>query len=231
MVKNPLVPVARTASLSARSAVRRARIGPGRRGRVAEPLEIGLGERAFPGEGLAGDEPGPVAVPRRPRSPRAAPRRSSARRLRRPPRTHATASVAAHDAPIASAAGVSAGLDAAGLRRLHDRLAAHTESGQVPGLVALVARGDDVHTEVLGHAGARRPGAAATRRHLPHRLADQADRRRGRHAPGGRRRAVALRSRSTSCCRSWPTGGCCAAWRARWTTRSRRHGPSRSRTC
>ncbi len=47
---------------------------------------------------------------------------------------------------------MSAGLDAAGLRRLHDRLAAHTESGQVPGLVALLARGDDVHTEVLGHA-------------------------------------------------------------------------------
>jgi CubicO group peptidase (beta-lactamase class C family) len=47
---------------------------------------------------------------------------------------------------------VSAGLDAAGLRRLHRRLAAHTESGQVPGLVALLARGDDVHTEVLGHA-------------------------------------------------------------------------------
>ena len=48
--------------------------------------------------------------------------------------------------------GVSAGLDPAGLRGVHDRLAAHTESGQVPGLVALLARGDDVHVEVLGHA-------------------------------------------------------------------------------
>jgi CubicO group peptidase (beta-lactamase class C family) len=47
---------------------------------------------------------------------------------------------------------MSAGFSAAGLRRVHDRLAAHTESGQVPGLVALLARGDDVHTEVLGHA-------------------------------------------------------------------------------
>ena len=47
---------------------------------------------------------------------------------------------------------MSAGLSPAGLPRLHDRLAAHTESGQVPGLVALLARGDDVHTEVLGHA-------------------------------------------------------------------------------
>jgi CubicO group peptidase (beta-lactamase class C family) len=47
---------------------------------------------------------------------------------------------------------VSAGLHDAGLRRLHDRLVAHTESRQVPGLVALLARGDDVHVEVLGHA-------------------------------------------------------------------------------
>jgi CubicO group peptidase (beta-lactamase class C family) len=47
---------------------------------------------------------------------------------------------------------VSAGLDVAGLRRLHERLAASTESGEVPALVALLARGDDVHTEVLGHA-------------------------------------------------------------------------------
>ncbi|HWD56231.1 MAG TPA: serine hydrolase domain-containing protein [Acidimicrobiales bacterium] len=42
------------------------------------------------------------------------------------------------------------GLDAAGLTRLRDRLSAHVESGAVPGLAALVACGDDVHTEVLG---------------------------------------------------------------------------------
>ncbi len=42
------------------------------------------------------------------------------------------------------------GLEAAGLRRLHDRLARHVESGEVPALVALVARGGDVHTDVLG---------------------------------------------------------------------------------
>jgi CubicO group peptidase (beta-lactamase class C family) len=48
--------------------------------------------------------------------------------------------------------GVTAGLDAAGLRNLHDRLTVHAESRQVPGLVALLARGGDVHVEVLGHA-------------------------------------------------------------------------------
>lgn len=44
----------------------------------------------------------------------------------------------------------SPGLQRAGLDRLHDRLAAHVERRDVPGLVALVARGDDVHVEVLG---------------------------------------------------------------------------------
>ncbi len=42
------------------------------------------------------------------------------------------------------------GLDPTGLARLCDLLGAHVESGAVPGLTALVARGDDVHVEVLG---------------------------------------------------------------------------------
>jgi CubicO group peptidase (beta-lactamase class C family) len=42
------------------------------------------------------------------------------------------------------------GFDPAGLARLHDRLADHVERGEVPGLAALVACGDDVHVEVLG---------------------------------------------------------------------------------
>ena len=44
----------------------------------------------------------------------------------------------------------SPGLDSAGLDRLRDRLAAHIERRDVPGLAALVARGEDVHVEVLG---------------------------------------------------------------------------------
>jgi len=42
------------------------------------------------------------------------------------------------------------GLDPAGLGRLHDLLSAHVERREVPGLAALVARGDGVHVEVLG---------------------------------------------------------------------------------
>ncbi len=41
-------------------------------------------------------------------------------------------------------------LSRAGLTRLHDLLAAHVDEGQLPGLVALLARGDDVHVEVIG---------------------------------------------------------------------------------
>ncbi|HEU5331449.1 MAG TPA: serine hydrolase domain-containing protein [Actinocrinis sp.] len=44
----------------------------------------------------------------------------------------------------------TSGLDPAGLARLHDLLSAHVERRDVPGLAALVARGDDVHVEVLG---------------------------------------------------------------------------------
>ena len=42
------------------------------------------------------------------------------------------------------------GLDPGRLERLHDRLADHVARGQVPGLAALVACGDDVHVQVLG---------------------------------------------------------------------------------
>ncbi|HSZ36535.1 MAG TPA: serine hydrolase domain-containing protein [Acidimicrobiales bacterium] len=49
------------------------------------------------------------------------------------------------------------GLDPGGLARLHDRLRAHVDSGRVPGLTALVARGDEVHVEVLGTKGSDDP--------------------------------------------------------------------------
>ncbi|MBV9282187.1 MAG: beta-lactamase family protein [Chloroflexi bacterium] len=42
------------------------------------------------------------------------------------------------------------GLSGVRLGRLHDVLAGYVERGDVPGLAALVARGDDVHVEVLG---------------------------------------------------------------------------------
>ena len=44
----------------------------------------------------------------------------------------------------------ASGLTPAGLQRLHESLAAHVERGEVPAVAALVARGGDVHAEVLG---------------------------------------------------------------------------------
>jgi hypothetical protein len=44
----------------------------------------------------------------------------------------------------------AAGLTAAGLNRLHATAQRHVGDEQVPGLVALVARGDQVHVEALG---------------------------------------------------------------------------------
>src|SRR4051812_15529698 len=37
-----------------------------------------------------------------------------------------------------------------GLARVHEAIAAHVEAGAMPGLVALVARGEDVHVDVIG---------------------------------------------------------------------------------
>jgi Beta-lactamase len=48
-------------------------------------------------------------------------------------------------------------LTSAGRREIHDAAAAHVGDDRVPGLVALVAHGDDVHVEALGSLGIGRP--------------------------------------------------------------------------
>jgi CubicO group peptidase (beta-lactamase class C family) len=50
-------------------------------------------------------------------------------------------------------------LNSDGLQRLHDRLQGHVERGGVPGIVALVAHGGEVHLEVLGHPALDDPAA------------------------------------------------------------------------
>src|ERR1700722_13437942 len=42
-------------------------------------------------------------------------------------------------------------LSESGLTYLHDVMASHVDRGLVPGLIALVAHGDDVHVEVIGN--------------------------------------------------------------------------------
>jgi len=51
----------------------------------------------------------------------------------------------------------SAGLSQPRLNRLHDVLLGHVERKELPGLVALVSRGDDVHVETLGGMSFRHP--------------------------------------------------------------------------
>ncbi|MFE8946304.1 serine hydrolase domain-containing protein [Streptomyces sp. NPDC007856] len=61
------------------------------------------------------------------------------------------------------------GFAEAGLRRLHDVLARHVESGKIPGLVALFSRGDETHVEALGTM--RHDGGAPMRRDAIFRMA------------------------------------------------------------
>jgi CubicO group peptidase (beta-lactamase class C family) len=42
------------------------------------------------------------------------------------------------------------GLSSEGLAHLHEVMTAHVEAGEMPGLVTLVARGDDVHVDAIG---------------------------------------------------------------------------------
>ncbi|MEU4572055.1 serine hydrolase domain-containing protein [Nonomuraea sp. NPDC023979] len=61
------------------------------------------------------------------------------------------------------------GFTKTGLSRLHDVLARHVESGRIPGLVALVSRGDETHVETIGTM--RHDGGAPMRRDTIFRMA------------------------------------------------------------
>ncbi|NRQ40903.1 beta-lactamase family protein, partial [Nonomuraea sp. NN258] len=61
------------------------------------------------------------------------------------------------------------GFSAAGLRRMRDTLARHVDSGRIPGLVALVSRGEETHVEVLGTM--RHEGGAPMSRNTIFRMA------------------------------------------------------------
>ncbi|PNE38115.1 hypothetical protein AOB60_28760 [Streptomyces noursei] len=61
------------------------------------------------------------------------------------------------------------GLSETGLRRIHDVLARHVDSGKIPGLVALVSRGGQTHVEAVGTM--RHDGGAPMRRDTIFRMA------------------------------------------------------------
>jgi CubicO group peptidase (beta-lactamase class C family) len=61
------------------------------------------------------------------------------------------------------------GFTEAGLRRLRDVLAGHVDSGRIPGLVALLSRGDETHVEAIGTM--RHDGGASMQRDTIFRMA------------------------------------------------------------
>ncbi|MEU9476064.1 serine hydrolase domain-containing protein [Streptomyces sp. NPDC048191] len=61
------------------------------------------------------------------------------------------------------------GFSEGGLRRIREVLARHVESGKIPGLVALVSRGDETHVEAIGTM--RHDGGAPMRRDTIFRMA------------------------------------------------------------
>ncbi len=63
----------------------------------------------------------------------------------------------------------NSGFSATGLRRLREVLARYVESGRIPGLVALVSRGDRTHVEAIGTM--RHDGGAPMRRDTIFRMA------------------------------------------------------------
>ncbi|MEU1826458.1 serine hydrolase domain-containing protein [Streptomyces abikoensis] len=63
----------------------------------------------------------------------------------------------------------NSGFSEAGLRRLREVLARHVESGKIPGLVALVSRGEETHVEAIGTM--RHEGGAPMRRDTIFRMA------------------------------------------------------------
>ena len=120
-------------------------------------------------------------------------------------------------------------LTAAGLAQLHKVAAGHVGDDQIPGLVALIARGDQAHAEVLGSLAI---GGPAMRRDSLFRIASLT-----KPVTGVATLALAaegllrLDDRCTDCCPNWPTAGCCAGWTAHWTTPSQPGARSPSATC
>ena len=97
-------------------------------------------------------------------------------------------------------------LTEAGLERLHAAAEAHIADDRVPGVVALVARGDQVHVEALGKLAV---GGAPVARDSLFRIASTT-----KPITAAVTLALVARgcsawtSRSTGCCLSWPGAGC-----------------------
>ena len=97
---------------------------------------------------------------------------------------------------------MSAGLTAEGIRRLHEVAQRNVDDDQVPGLVALAARGDQVHVEALGTMAIGGPPWCATRSSGSPRTPSRSRPRPRSRWP--RRDCWTSTSRLTGCCPNWP---------------------------
>ncbi len=123
-----------------------------------------------------------------------------------------------------------AGLSPARLERMRRVLSGYVERRELPGLVALVARGDDVHVQALGTLdfGEATPMARDTIFRIASitKLVTAV--------------AAMILVRTVACgwtipstrgSLNWPTGACCARWPRSSTTRCRPCARSRCATC
>ena len=117
---------------------------------------------------------------------------------------------------------MAAGISSEGLDHLHQVMSTHVGAGEMPGLVTLVAMGDEVHVDALGT-----PSFLTRLRwpigDLPHRLLDEADHRGRGRCLSSTTAFSAWTSRSTTWCRSSRTGASCARSTRRSTTLCPRH--------
>jgi Beta-lactamase len=107
-------------------------------------------------------------------------------------------------------------LTAEGLEQLHAVATGQVADDRIPGLVALVARGDQVHVETHGTLSIGGWPVAATR-------CSGSPRRLSRSRPRPRslwpeKDCSTLTSRSAGCFRNWPPPGSSSAWTARSMT-------------
>jgi CubicO group peptidase (beta-lactamase class C family) len=104
----------------------------------------------------------------------------------------------------------SGGFSQARLGRMRDVMAAHVEHGDIPGLVTLVSRRDEVHVEAIGR---KADGGEPMRRDTIFRIASM------------------TKPIAAGCCPSWRTARSCGGSTRRSTTRCPRIDRSRCATC
>jgi hypothetical protein len=113
--------------------------------------------------------------------------------------------------------------------RVREAAERHVGDTTVPGLVAAVARGDDLYVEAFGRLGVGRP---AVQRDSLFRIASitkpiTAAVTMALVATG----SSASTSRSTGCCPSWQRGACCGGRMDHWPKRWPRGARSPPATC